>query len=568
MNTRILSTFSTAAVLLLAACSKEEPAAPVSGDAQRLSITVVDGGYAPADAPRTASASCLSPSDAPATRAAENGYTTKFTAGDACGLYIVRDGRVVAANIKLTASAASGDTGTGLVWTADASAGTLWYTPGDRYFLYYPWQETPTDAPAESSEFAPTGADDPDAEFFAAMIAAWRPADDQSDYKNYTASDLMTAEGTAGTSAGGAVPLAFSMTHRMALAVVEMPKTVCKFKDYPEIDYSTSVSEVDFTDAAKPYPFAEGYRYLTHPVAGAELTATYDDGTEHDFTVSIAGNSLAAGSYKTYKVDGGATVKEYETYAESGVARIGDFYCTRNNGAEGYLIPKEADEETVQAATVVGIVFQTAPNRIGEVEKEALTAKGISEPHGLVISVKVATKGTWGPLNTDEGLKKCESKASNYNDISGYGNCEHIRSNRGGFDDYPAFKAANGYNTDCPVPATTTGWYLPASGQCWDILQNLGGCSVLADEREQTSLQTGTFYWSGQGDIPITTLNQWMAHIADENKNTFNDGDLFWSSSEVSGDDARYWSVYSDGRIRCYYSIKNRLIDVRPVLAF
>ena len=37
---------------------------------------------------------------------------------------------------------------------------------------------------------------------------------------------------------------------------------------------------------------------------------------------------------------------------------------------------------------------------------------------------------------------------------------------------YPAFKAADDYNTTCPVPATTTGWYLPASGQWWDILQN------------------------------------------------------------------------------------------------
>ena len=41
----------------------------------------------------------------------------------------------------------------------------------------------------------------------------------------------------------------------------------------------------------------------------------------------------------------------------------------KNNGTTGYLIPKEADETTVQAAKVVGIVFQTDKSRIGAKEK-------------------------------------------------------------------------------------------------------------------------------------------------------------------------------------------------------
>ena len=74
----------------------------------------------------------------------------------------------------------------------------------------------------------------------------------------------------------------------------------------------------------------------------------------------------------------------------------------------------------------------------------------------------IATRQAWGLFGMDEGLTTCRTKADNYNDISGYGNCEHIRANRGSFANYPAFKAADGYNTTCPVPATTTGWYLPA----------------------------------------------------------------------------------------------------------
>ena len=369
---RYIHSITLCAALLLSACAKEESAQPAPDGVQRLAITIADGGYASENGLRPAA------SDAPATRAAERGYATEFTAGDACGLYIVRQGTVVAANVKLTAADDAG----ALVWTADASAGTLYHTPGDRYFLYYPWQAAPEGAPTAGT---PADAMD-DAAFFADLIDAWRPAADQSDYaKGYTASDLMTAAAEAGTAADGAVPLAFSTTHRMALAVVELPGTVYKFADYPGIDYST-VPKPDFGDAAKPCPIDGFYRYLVHPAAGAELSAAYDDGTEREFTVSIAGNSLAAGSYKTYKVDGGTIVEEYATYAESGLVRIGDFYCTKENGAVGYLIPREADAATVQAAGVVGIVFQTDPSRIGDAEKAALGGTA----HGLVMAVKNA----------------------------------------------------------------------------------------------------------------------------------------------------------------------------------
>lgn len=80
-----------------------------------------------------------------------------------------------------------------------------------------------------------------------------------------------------------------------------------------------------------------------------------------------------------------------------------------------------------------------------------------------------AMMGDWGSGGTrgvamDMWMSKCQTKAQNYNDINGYGNCEHIRSCFY-FSSCPAIKAAYDYNTTCPVPQTTTGWYLPpASG--------------------------------------------------------------------------------------------------------
>ena len=550
------------AFCLLTACSKGELAVPAADNAQRLSITIADGGYASADAPRTTSASRRSPSDSPATRATENCYTTDFTAGDACGLYIVRDGRVVAANIKLTASAATDGTGSGasLVWTPDTSAGTLYYRTADRYFLYYPWQSAPTGAPAEGAEFAPSGTGDADAEFFAAMIGAWKPAADQSDYENYTASDLMTAEGTAGVSSGVAVPLAFPMTHRMALAVVEMPWTVYKFTGTTIPDY-TATAVVAFEDEKRPSLHDGTYRYLVHPAAGAKLTATYDDGTQHEFTVSIAGNSLSAGSYKTCKVDGGKTEKSY-------TLQIGDFYCTKDNGTSGYVIPQEVDAAIVQSATVVGIVFQTDKSRIGKAEKDALKAKGINEPHGLVMAVKNGgTSLKWSNVEETTGATVCTTVADCYQDISGLKNTQaiyNLTKYKESADNYPAFKAVADFNTNNAVPEKATEWFMPSAGQIWDLLENLGKVEALKAQRTN-----GSKPWNGHdnGDVCFN-LNSWLtgiigAHLFDGVYN------YFWSSSEHSDYYyARGWHVDSYGDVDCDWNHKYYGRVVRPVLAF
>lgn len=72
----------------------------------------------------------------------------------------------------------------------------------------------------------PTGSALTDTEFFAPLVSAWQPQDDQSTHAAYTASDLMTAEGSATTGEDNTLHLSFTMNHRMALAVIEMPNTV------------------------------------------------------------------------------------------------------------------------------------------------------------------------------------------------------------------------------------------------------------------------------------------------------------------------------------------------------
>lgn len=537
-----------ALLLLLVSCTQEEFPA-VQDKAQQLTISVTDGGYTSAVENMKTRVE---------TRAVENGYTTEFTEGDACGFYMVRGGKPVYSNVKLTAEkdAATG----GIMWKTDGTTLAAGMD-GESYYLYYPYQADMAGKTATPAE----GAVMTDAEFFKPLIDGWQPGDDQSTHAAYTASDLMTAGGST-TGTGNTIHLSFAMKHRMALAVIEMPKTVYKFIDANVPDYTVG-AEATFTGTAKPLRMADGtYRYLVHS-SMPTIEGCYDGGNR-EFTITTSASHPVVGEYKRYKVDGAAETIKNVTYAESGIARIGDFYCTKNNGTTGYLIPKEADETTVQAAKVVGIVFQTDKSRIGAKEKEKLGGEG--NVHGLVMAVKnIATRQAWGLFGMDEGLTTCRTKADNYNDISGYGNCEHIRTNRGNFDSYPAFKAAYDYNTTCPVPATTTGWYLPASGQWWDILQNLGGCPALADVTQQTSPDTGEFLWKSQGDVPAA-LNKWMENIAVGDKDTFNNLVSFCSSSEHSKYHTWYWILNNFlGMVRCIWASKFDGSDnVRPVLAF
>ena len=537
-------------LLLAASCTQEEfPAA--QDKARQLTISVTDGGY--------------TSTEGKTTRAVENGYTTEFTEGDACGLFMVRglysDKKMIYSNVKLTAER---DATTGsLVWKPEAGTTLAGGLSDEEYYLYYPYRSDLDNTVI--SNLLEHAIEFPEENFFKPISYDWPVKTDQSSYADYTASDLMTASCTP-TLDNGKLRLDFVMTHALSLVVIEMPKTVYKFTDAQVPDYTVQ-SEATFTGTAKPLRMADGtYRYLL-PNSLPTIEGSYDEGNR-EFTITTSASHPVVGEYKRYKVDGAAETIKNVTYAESGIARIGDFYCTKNNGTTGYLIPKEADETTVQAAKVVGIVFQTDKSRIGAKEKEKLGGEG--NVHGLVMAVKnIATRQAWGLFGMDEGLTTCRTKADNYNDISGYGNCEHIRTNRGNFDSYPAFKAAYDYNTTCPVPATTTGWYLPASGQWWDILQNLGGCPALADVTQQTSPDTGEFLWKSQGDVPAA-LNKWMENIAVGDKDTFNNLVSFCSSSEHSKYHTWYWILNNfQGMVRCIWASKFDGSDnVRPVLAF
>lgn len=93
MNLKNIYTTLCLSALAIVSCSKDKPM--LTGKTEPgvpVAITVSDGGY---------------DNDA-VTRTVENGFVTKFTAGDACGLYVTQNGKVTSENIKLTLTQADG----------------------------------------------------------------------------------------------------------------------------------------------------------------------------------------------------------------------------------------------------------------------------------------------------------------------------------------------------------------------------------------------------------------------------------------------------------------------------
>lgn len=304
-------------------------------------------------------------------------------------------------------------------------------------------------------------------------------------------------------------------------------------------------------------------------------------GKRYAYTITVKANGIDVQSVTggTWVACGeeNVTSKKVKQSFTADELKIGDYFYSDGTWSDGGLRKIYADGSMhidyykpvpLRGKTVVGIVFQTDLSRIGKKEKEKLG--GENKAHGLVMAVKnanAAEKVIWSNESRYlDLLNDCVSKSDNYSDISGYGNCESIRSLEGNFDKYPALQAVDGYNTTCPVPTTTTGWYLPSSGQWWDILQNLGGCPALADGYQQTSSDINEFFWSNQGNVP-DALNKWMWGIDGWDK--FSYYHQFWSSSKFKGNTMRYWVANSDdGWISCRWGNVNFQLYVRPVLAF
>ena len=287
MKTKTLLYMALAAVMTtLAACSQDDDmqqdAAP---EATPIEFEITDGGYGGNDA----------------TRAVEEGYRTRFEAGDECGLYIVNGGTLKAKNVKLTASEENGK----LTWKPENGT-EIDAADGDKYFLYYPYPKD-SEAIYIINQANMNSAADKDDKFFENLISDWVVFENQNENDNYTQSDLMTAKGTA-TDDGGTLKLSFKLTHRMALAEIVAPV---------EVDFSNSIN-------CTPYK-AENWKYRLIVNPGKVEEGVYIKGKigSKTFTInSTTLNGLTPGQYRTFKVGSSYYVDNdgvYHVYNDKGL---------------------------------------------------------------------------------------------------------------------------------------------------------------------------------------------------------------------------------------------------------
>lgn len=264
--------------------------------------------------------------------------------------------------------------------------------------------------------------------------------------------------------------------------------------------------------------------------------------------------------------------------------KIGDYFYQDGTWSDGGLRAIYADgscrmaenlPEPIKGKQVVGIVFQTDTNRIGEAEKEALRHAGTEHPHGLVMSVKNANGNkacSWGSWGRYKHLKTIRKKDC-FLDISGLGNQKRIEKNKpeNYRNESTALIQARTFHPfdSVEAPQNTSGWFLPSIGQWWDICQNLGGVTVLGEPEEQTSRASGSLFWYGQKGI-CDKLNAWMQKIDPADKHLFRHPfDLYWTSSEYDGWRVRYVAMVNDyGYLYMEWTNTPLRHHVRCVLAF
>lgn len=301
----------TAVMTTLAACSQDDDLQDAAPKATSIEFEITDGGYADAQ-----------------TRAVEDGYRTKFVAGDVCGLCAFRnsDGNICT-NVKLTAE--DGDDGK-IIWKAETDDIASQVLGWDKYFIYYPYREK-IDATIESGYT--------DTDVFENLISSWTPETDQSTYANYTASDLMTAEGTATKLADNKLKISFSMTHRMALAEIAAPV---------EVDFSNSTN-------CTPYKAEDWkYRFIVNPMKVEDGTCIKGKIGSKTFTInSDKLNALKTGQYKTFKVGSSYYVDAegtYHVYTAEGLKAwaeaLNTNYATNCTLEKDITMPTVADGES------------------------------------------------------------------------------------------------------------------------------------------------------------------------------------------------------------------------------
>ena len=491
---------------------------------------------------------------------------TNYVNGDKAGLYVVdAQGNILTNNAMLTYD--------GTAWSTNAA---MPYSADYDYYVYYPYSSAglanTSNTPSGARQLGRATVFDHASSattFFAPGIEAWTPAEDQSTAASFTASDLHIAKGYLSTT--DVTGIDFIMGHAMGLAQIILGKKNVGVQRYLSIDSDykwydiTATATSVFSGSNIPYKY-NNTNYYAWLKPGSSTTfsssSTETDAWKESLTyTNITANNRTSKTAYSKREPSSASATSY-------TLAVGDIlYSDGSLGKPNSLL---------SGKTPVAIVFMATTNASSPVTTTKDRTANSSWKHGYAMALKnVHSSGstvgtyTWGSTSTDvSGIINTSTSTwqTRTSDMEGRTNTSFINTSS-----YPAgYAAMTTYKSQVAAPSGTSGWFLPSSGQWYNILVNLGGMAAEPDN---------SYYWSGNtssnftSKICATALNNKISVVGAGNYDAFfsntSSYEGYWSSSEASSSDAYRASFNSNGSmVFAGYDDKSYTNRVRAVLAF
>jgi hypothetical protein len=309
--------------------------------------------------------------------------------------------------------------------------------------------------------------------------------------------------------------------------------------------------------------------------------ASVNDGV---VTALAPGNATVTATAGGFSADCRITVEAPQPAAP----KIGDYFYSDGTWSDGGLVSIDADglnpvwaeqkPAPESGKTVVGIVFQTASERIAESDR----ANGFTR--GYVVAVKNAhgpNKPTtsWSFDDQFDCLKNAKTSDVWYWNVNGYYETITVRDTYGAsITQCPAFDWTL---NDFPLtaPEGTSGWFLPSTGQLWDVVANLCGHEVAAAMKEWSTqaLNAGWGYASETVSYDVIgRFNESLAQLpADAKEELFVTSSEYYSTCSLwastpctAGETACIINIGTKGTIELYEEYIDGDCVARPILAF
>jgi hypothetical protein len=329
-------------------------------------------------------------------------------------------------------------------------------------------------------------------------------------------------------------------------------------------------------------PEPGAYRCIVAPGSKVEITGGYTDTDDkiHDFNYYPYSGAIAAGHKYTAYIDrtDDESSSSLFTYSQ------GDYFMN-----DGTIISKSKKLTDTQKKSCIGVIFyvNNPSSRFGTAERETLTAMG-STPHGYVLALKEVTLTSgeesknsfaWHSAyhNDIEEIENITTLEEVKNDVNGLNNTECMMRelNEEGY----IATALSQFRAENPRPANTTEWFIPSTGQWYDMIDKLGLSMTNGSFGNGVYTDAYTLDFSissNDTDYVYEKLNNKINPVGSGNYDKFVSATDYWTSNEENASQGRtiqfrngwkesgiYHSIIDFG-----YKSKQQEARVRCILAF